>query len=177
MNENEKQKLRERARALAREPQEPERAEDALGQLQVIEFLLAYERYGIESSFIREVYPLKDLTPLPCTPPFILGIINVRGQIRSVLDIKRFFDLPQKGLTDLNQVLLVRAEDMELGILADEVLGVRSLPLSDIGPAPATLTGIRAEYLRGVTAERLIVLNVAAILSDERIIVEEEVEP
>jgi purine-binding chemotaxis protein CheW len=177
VNENEKQKLRDRAKALAREPQEAERAEDARGQLQVIEFLLAYERYGIESSFIREVYPLKDLTPLPCTPPFVLGIINVRGQIRSVLDIKRFFDLPQKGLTDLNQVLLVRADDMELGILADEVLGARSLPLQDIGPAPATLTGIHAEYLRGVTAERLIVLNVAAILSDERIIVDEEVEP
>ena len=177
MNENEKQKLRERAKALAREPQSAERAEAAEERIQVIEFLLAYERYGIESSFIREVYPLKDLTPLPCTPPFVLGIINVRGQIRSVLDIKRFFDLPQKGLTDLNQVLLVRGDDMELGILADEVLGVRSLPMSAIQPAPATLTGIRAEYLRGVTADRLILLNVAAILSDERILVDEEVEP
>lgn len=172
---NDKEILRARAKALAREDGDAEGDAAREEQLQVIEFLLAYERYGIESSFIREVYPLRDYTPIPCTPPFVLGMINVRGQILSVLDIKRFFDLPQKGLTDLNKVLLVRAGDMELGILADAVLEVRSLPLRTIQPAPATLTGIRAEYLRGVTADRLIVLDIAALLSDSRIIVDEEV--
>ena len=166
--------LRARARALAREPQPEEANAEHLG---VIEFLLAYERYAIESSVIREVYPLRELTPLPCTPPFVLGIVNVRGQILSVLDLKRFFDLPQKGLTDLNKIIIVRAGEMELGFLADAILGVRSLPLRQIHPTPATLTGIRAEYLRGVTQEGLIVLDMATILADRRILVDEEVEP
>lgn len=175
MAENDKQILRDRAKALAREPERDEAADGE--HLLVIEFLLAYERYGIEASFVREVYPLRDLTPLPGTPPFVTGIINVRGQIRSVLDIKRFFDLPQRGLTDRNKVLLVRLGDTELGFLADAVLDVRALPAGAIRPAPATLTGIRAEYLHGVTADGLIVLDVAAILSDKRILVDEEVGP
>lgn len=172
-DETDKAVLRARAKALARET-EPEAIAEHLA---VIEFLLAYERYAIESVAVREVVPLRDLTPLPCTPPFVLGIVNVRGQILPVLDLKRFFDLPQKGLTDLNKVIIVRSGEMELGFLADAVLGVRSLPLGDIQSSLAALTGIRAEYLRGVTPEGLIVLDVATILSDRRILVDEEVEP
>jgi len=175
LTENEKRILRDRAKALAREPERDDAGDGE--HLLVIEFLLAYERYGIEASFVREVYPLRELTPLPGTPPFVLGIINVRGQIRSVLDIKRFFDLPQRGLTERDKILLVRAGDTELGLLADAVLGVRALPAGAIQAAPATLTGIGAQYLRGVTADGLIVLDVAAILSDKRILVDEEVEP
>jgi purine-binding chemotaxis protein CheW len=171
--EETKKILKARAKELAREP---EMEETVQGHLEVVEFLLAYETYGIESSSVREVYPLKEFTPLPGTPPFVLGIINVRGQILSVMDIKKFFDLPEKGLTDLNKVIIVRTDGMELGILADVILGVRSIPLEEIQPSLPTLTGIRAEYLRGVTKERLVVLDVEKILSDKRIIVHEEIE-
>ncbi len=165
--------LKARAKALAREPEREAATEEFL---EVVEFLLAHEKYAVESVHIREVYPLKDLTPLPCTPPFVLGIVNVRGQILTVIDIKKFFDLPEKGLTDLNKVIIVRAGDMEFGILADAILSVRSLPLAEIQPPPPTLTGIRAEYLRGVTSERVVILDVARILADEKIVVREEVE-
>ncbi len=165
--------LKKRAQVLARAP----KSEDKAGEcLEVVEFLLAYEQYGIESSYIREVYPLKDLTPLPCTPPFVLGIINVRGQILSVIDLKKFFDLPEKGLTELNRVIIIRAKDMEFGILADAILSIRLIPVREMQPSLPTLTGIRAEYLRGVTSDRLVVLNVAKILSDPGLIVHEEVE-
>jgi len=162
--------LRERALALAREPEKEETA----ASLEVVEFLLAYERYGIESSYIREVYPLKDLTPLPCTPPFVLGIMNVRGKILSVIDIRKFFDLPQKGLTDLNKVIIVHDDFMEFGILADAILGVRLIPVRELQPSLPTLTEVRADYLKGVTEERLVVLDGGAILSDRRIVVHEE---
>ncbi len=170
----EKQKiLKARAKTLAREPKEEKVAEQ---YLEVLEFLLAYEKYGIESSYVREIYPLKELTPLPCTPPFVLGLINVRGQILSVIDIKKFFDLPDKGLTDLNKVIILQTDKMELGILADAILGVRSIPLQEIQTSLPTLTGIRADYLRGVTKEPLVVLDGEKILSDKKIIVHEEVE-
>src|SRR6185369_5807442 len=68
--------LRERAKATARVP--PDR-ESTSGLIAIVEFLLADERYGIESVWVREVLPLRDLTPVPCTPPFVLGILNVRG--------------------------------------------------------------------------------------------------
>ena len=91
--------LKERAKDLAEEPRQEDMGE---GQLELVEFILAYEKYGIESSFVREVYPLKEFTPVPCTPSFIFGITNVRGKLISVMDIKEFFGLPSKGLTDLN---------------------------------------------------------------------------
>ena len=171
--EEKKEILKARARALARAAKEKEATGD---YLEVIEFLLAYETYAIESSSVREVYPLKELTPLPCTPPFVLGVINVRGQIVSVIDIKRFFDLPEKGLTDLNKVIILQDQEMEFGILADVIQGVRTISVREIQPSLPTLTGIRAEYLRGVTSDGLVVLDAAKILSDKKMIVQEEVE-
>ncbi|HEY4356302.1 MAG TPA: chemotaxis protein CheW [Acidobacteriaceae bacterium] len=161
--------LEARARLLAREP---EAAKDEAAQLDVVEFLLAYERYGIATSFVHEVYPLVDLTPLPGAPSFVLGVANVRGRIVSVMDIKRFFDLPAKGLTNLNKLIIVRKGDLEIGILADELLGVRSVGLASLEPPLPTMTGIRAEYLRGIDSERLAILDIENILADQRIIVE-----
>jgi purine-binding chemotaxis protein CheW len=163
--------LRERAKALARVP---ERQDMARQRIDVVEFRLADETYAIEAAFVVEVFPLVNLTPLPGTPPFVSGIVTVRGRILSVVDIKRLFDLPEKGLTDLHQVIIVHKGDMELGILADEVTGMRSIFQDEIGPPLPTLAGIRAEYLRGVTKEALIVLDAGKMLSDPRIIVREK---
>ncbi|HLO27283.1 MAG TPA: chemotaxis protein CheW [Geobacteraceae bacterium] len=167
----EQQILHARARALAREPR---RAGEA-GQIEVLEFLLACETYGIEMSWVRETLPLKDLTPVPCTPPFVLGLISVRGQIMSVIDIRKFFELPEKGLTDLNKVIIIHDEAMEFGILADVVLGVRMVPLAGLQPSLPTLTGVREEYLQGVTNERLVVLDGKKLLNDRRLVVHEEI--
>lgn len=163
--------LSQRAGQLARETGAAQTGET----IEVVEFTLAYERYAIETAFVREVVPLKDLTPVPCTPDFVLGIVNVRGQIVSAIDIKKFFDLPEKGLTDLNKLLILRSEAMEFGVLADTIAGVSAVPLSYLQPAPPTFTGLREEYLRGVTPEGLAVLDAEKLLSDRNIIVDEEV--
>jgi purine-binding chemotaxis protein CheW len=169
--EKEKEILKARAQSLARETGRDEtRAE----RLEVLEFLLASERYAIEISHVRETIPLKRFTPVPCAPPFVLGLINVRGRILSVIDLKKFFDLPEKGLTDLNKVIILNDGGMEFGILADVVNGVREIPLADLQPSLPTLTGIRQEYLKGVTGERLVVLDGARLLGDRKIIVHEE---
>jgi purine-binding chemotaxis protein CheW len=168
-----RQILRARARALARPPQRTAAAEVTL---EVLEFRLAQERYALETRYVQEVYPLKNLTPLPCTPPFVLGIINVRGRIVPVLDVKKFFDLTEQGLTDLHRIILIRGNHLELGLLADVIVGVRTIAVDNLQPSLPTLTGIRSEYLKGVTTERLVVLDLARILADPKIIVHEEVE-
>jgi purine-binding chemotaxis protein CheW len=162
--------LKARARALAQEPAQA----GAQEFLEIIEFRLASETYGLESTFVREVYPLKDITPLPGAPPFVLGIANVRGQILSVVDLKKFFHLPDKGLGQLNQLIILRNEQMEFGILADAILGARPIALDVIQASPPTVSGIGADYLRGVTAEHVILLDADKILSDEKIIVRQE---
>jgi len=165
-------KLKARALALAQPPEQVMRTEC----LEVVTFLLAYETYGIETVCTRAVYPLKDLTQLPCTPSFVAGIVNVRGQIISVIDIKMFFDLPEKGLTDLNKLIILSNGMMEFGILADAILDVRNIPLEKIqfGGLP-TLTGIHKDYLRGVTADGLVILDAAKLLTDCNLIVHEKI--
>lgn len=164
--------LRSRAKILA---EKPEIEEVGPERIEIVEFSAAFETYGIELSYINEVYPLKEITPLPCGKPFVIGVINVRGKIFSVIDIKKFFGLPEKGMTDLNKVILVYLNDMELGILADSIVGVRSVPVREIQPSLPTLTGIRAEYLKGVTGERLVILDIEKLLSDKNVIIHEEV--
>ena len=171
--EAKKQLLKARARKLARDDAKEKTAGESV---EVVEFLLAYETYGIESSYVREICSLKELTPVPCTPPFVLGIINVRGQIVSVIDMKIFFDLPEHGLTDLNKVIIVHDEKMEFGILADSILGVRKIRPEEIQPPLPTLTGVGAEYLTGVTKEPLVILDMAKILSSKNLVVHEEIE-
>lgn len=144
--------------------------------IEIVEFRLANECYGVECLYVREVYPLKDLTQVPGTPNFVLGILSVRGEIISVVDLKKFFEMPARGLTDLTRVIILSNEDMQFGILAEEVMGTLSLPLSHIQQPPPTLTGIRAEYLRGVANNRLVVLDAVKLLSDKKMIVHQDVE-
>lgn len=164
--------LMARAQALGRVP---DAAETAGKHIDVVEFVLAHERYAIESRYVREVAPLENLTPLPCTPAFVLGIVNLRGEILSVIDIKKFFELPEQGLTDLNKIIVLQSEDMLFGILADAIAGVRRIPVAGMQPSLPTLTGIREDYLQGVTPERLVVLDAEKLLTDENIVVREQV--
>lgn len=164
--------LKERARKLAASVKTEEVREE---NLEVVEFLLSQEKYGFESQYIREVYPLENFTPIPCTPAFVLGVINVRGQILSIIDMGRFFNLPQKGITENNKVIILRSDDMEFGILADEISGVRMIPVSEIQQSLPTLTGIRAEYLKGVTNDRVTILDAKKILTDKNLIVYQKV--
>lgn len=170
--EETKRILKARARALAPEPGKAQAAD----ALEIVEFVLAHESYGVETSFVREIHSLTNLTPVPCTPAFVLGIVNLRGEIVSVIDVKKFFELPEKGLTDLNKVVVLQSETMRFGVLADAVLGVRRVPAAGIQPSLPTLTGIREQYLKGVTSERTIVLDAEKLLGDESIVVQEQVE-
>lgn len=170
----EKQKiLRERAWKLAQKAGDDRTVGESLD---VIEFMLAHERYAIEVHYVREVYPLKDLTPVPCTPSLVLGILNVRGQVISVTDVREFFDLPKKEITDLLRVLVVDNRSMELGIVADEVLGQRKIELSDIHSGMIGTGKLRGDFVRGVTKDRLIVLDADKLLSDKAVIVHQEVD-
>jgi purine-binding chemotaxis protein CheW len=163
--------LRMRARALARIPA----SETAAGEtLEVLEFRLANEHYALESRHVREVHPLRSLTPVPCTPAFVRGIVNVRGRVVPVLDLKRLFGLPDEGLTDLHRIILIGNDDLEFGLLADASVGIRTIPLHSIQPAQPAFEAIDAAYLRGVTAEHLMVLDAAVLMADPRIVVDEQ---
>ncbi len=165
--------LHARALVLARQLQ---RLDDAKATIEVLEFTLASEHYAIETRHVLEVVPLAELMPLPCTPAFLPGIVNVRGRIVAVIDLKKFFDLEDWRLTDLHRIILVRGHGLELGLLADMIACVRSISVDSLQPSLPTLSGVGAAYLKGVTAERLVVLDLDRILVDPKIVVNDDVE-
>lgn len=170
--QDKKSLLKARAKSLAA-PRQREATEEVL---EVIAFQLASETYGIELCHAVEVSVLKELTPVNCAPEFVLGIINAHGRVLSVIDLKRFFDLPTNALTDLNRVIAIRKGGMEVGVLADNIVGVQRIPQSDLQSTLPTLTGRRAEYLKGVTRAPLIVLDADRLLSDPKIVVQDQLE-
>jgi purine-binding chemotaxis protein CheW len=166
--------LEARARAAARRPITPDDTE----QLEVLTFSLASETYGVETRHVREVCQLKDLTPLPCTPPFIAGVINLRGQILAILDLRKFFELPARGLTELNRVIVLAGDSDELGLLADSIDGARSVPSRELQECLPTLTGVRERFLKGIwvlTGQMLAVLDGGRLLADASLEVNDQV--
>lgn len=161
--------LRARARALAQPPAPPAPRD----LLELLVFRIGSERWALETRYVREVLPLRGMTPLPCTPAFVRGIINVRGHVVAVLDLKRLFGLPEQGLSDLHRVVLVEHGSCRFGVLADMDVGVLQLAPAAIGPAPAVLDGVGAACLRGVTADGLAVLDMEQIFDDPRIVVDD----
>lgn len=165
--------LHARALALAQR-EEPAASAPAID---LLEFRLARDRYAIETRHVSELRPLGELTLMPCTPAFVAGVVNVRGRITAVIDIQKFFGLATRGLTDLHHVILVRGGELELGVLADAIVGVRADAREDLQPALPTSAGVPAEYVMGITPDGLLVLDLARLLADPRMTVNEEVNP
>jgi purine-binding chemotaxis protein CheW len=163
--------LEARARAAARPPARPDETE----RLEVLAFTLAGEAYGVETRHVREVCQLKDLTAMPCTPPFVAGVMSLRGRILAIIDLRKVFELPAKGLTELNRVIVLKGGENELGLLADSIDGVRPVPTSDLQEGLPTLTGVRERFLKGITGQMLAVLDGGRLLADAGLKVNEQV--
>ena len=169
----------ERARLLARLPEAASSDEETL---ELVTFHLGAEYIGLPSALVYETQPLRifQWTPVPCAPPFIVGILNLRGHLCSIMDLTRFWGLPARPLADRAHILLVRGgicEDgkpMELTLLADDVPQICKMPLASLSPPPATLPPQVQDYVRGVSPDLLIVLDLERLLSDPQLMVHEE---
>jgi purine-binding chemotaxis protein CheW len=161
--------LQERARAAARVPA-PTPLAGAL--LEVLRFTLAGEQYALETTCIREVLRPRAIAPLPGTPDFLAGITNLRGQIVAIFDLRRFFNLPTPAGAELARVIVLGQERIEFGMLADAVHDVVLLRIDEVKEPPGSVTGIAREYLRGVTADALSMLDGAILLKDPRLYID-----
>ena len=142
------------------------RVEQADAWLEVLRVEIGSETYALETRHVTEVVPLAQFTPLPGTPPWVLGIVNVRGRIVSVVDLRVLFELPINGLSDKNFLVIVQGPDMELGLLVDRVRAIVPLEKKRVQPGLASLVGVREQYLLGVSPEQWTVLDGARLLAD-----------
>lgn len=155
-------RLRERSLEWAREIEDQAPSDE----FEVLRFGISGELYAIASEYVALVMPLSQYTPLPNTPAYVLGIVNVRGRIVSVLDLRVLFELPVDSLSERNFLLILQSSEMEFGVLIDRVLGIAQIRRDALQKAPANLSGVRANYLLGVTVEQATVLDGARLLGD-----------
>jgi purine-binding chemotaxis protein CheW len=169
--EQAKKLLDERARALARVPALPP---DSREVIEVIVFGLSGGRFAVETRFVREVLRSFVSTPVPGRRDFLIGVTNLRGEILAVMNLSSFFNLDTTATSDQRPWLLVLGtERAEFGIVAHEVVDVRMLRLDEIHPPPGSITGVALDCTRGVTADAVIVLDGAALLSHQHLVVDD----
>ncbi len=164
--------LRARAKTLARRVATEN---DAHHYMDALYFILAGETYALAIEFLEDVFLLRDIVPVPCAPPFAMGIVAIRGQIFSIINLKTLFEMPSHTETPSRTALLISHDAMTFGIAVDGILGVQSLAIDTLQPPPATLSGFKADYVQGVTGDTVIVLDGRRMLTDARLVVQETI--
>ncbi len=135
--------------------------EEAKELIQIVVFELDEEEYAIEISDVREILKARDVTPIPNTPDFIEGIINVRGKIVVVLDLEQRFNLERESTAKKLHIMVSEQGENTYGASVDEVTEVLRIPKDSIEPAPAIISEkIQADYVKGIgiLENRLLIL-------------------
>jgi len=139
---------------------------------QFVEFKLGDEVYGIDILQVKTIERMMSITRVPKAPDFVEGVINLRGEIVPVIDLKKRFDLPASETTDNTRIIIVTVDDLTVGMIVDSATEVVHLPENAIEPAPAITGGIDSNYLDGVGKiedKLLILLNSAKVLRPQEI--------
>lgn len=144
--------------------------------LQLVVFTLHSERYGIEAVYIREVYPLKEHSFVPGVPSFVFGLINIRRRIVSVMDLRQLFHMPIKATDDRTKAIILHHGETEFGVLAEDVIGLKTVRLNELQDGLPTLNGVHAEFLKGITTDRLLVLDAEKLLHSPHVVVEQYID-
>ena len=140
--------------------------------LRWVTFELEKETYGINVSDVREVLRFSEIAPVPGAPSYVIGIINLRGNVVTVIDTRKRFGLGPKEVDDLTRIVIIEIDGQEVGILVDSVAEVVDLKMSDIEPAPNVGNEDTSRYITGVTSrngELLIIVDLKKILSAEEL--------
>lgn len=142
-------------------------------EIQLVVFTLKQEdavcEYGVPITQVQEIIPMANTTKLPQAPDFVEGIINLRGRIIPIIDLKKRFKMGSSAVTSDTRSVVVEVGGQTVGIIVDEVSEVLRLPVESIEPPPVVAGGIGADYLTGVgkLADRLLILlDMDKILSD-----------
>ncbi|WP_039989209.1 chemotaxis protein CheW [Paraglaciecola arctica] len=138
--------------------------------LQWVTYKLGDETYGINVMQVQEVLRHTEIAPVPGAPDYVLGIINLRGNVVTVIDTRSRFGLPASGITDSTRIVIIESEEQVVGILVDSVAEVVYLRSSEIDSAPNVGTEESAKFIQGVSnrdGELLILVDLNKLLNDE----------
>ena len=136
-------------------------------------FHLASEDFGLEIRFVTEIVGIQKITKIPDLPEFVRGVINLRGKLIPVMDVRLRFNLPPREFDNRTCIIVVEIKDSSVGLVVDEVREVLSIPAAQVEPPPTTSKGRGNRYIKGIgkTDE-----EVKILLDAQQLLLEEDLE-
>lgn len=145
---------------------------DPQDEIQLVIFELGEEEFGVDISQVKEIIRMQEITKIPNSPPFIKGVINLRGSITPVMDLRSRLGVQAKDETDNLRIVIVEIEKSSLGVIVDSVDEVMRLSGKNIDPAPSVTTTVETKYIWGVGKLKdrlLIMLDLNKVLSEREL--------
>lgn len=133
---------------------------DTPTEMQMVVLDLGSEYYGVDISNVREIIRMQTITRVLGAPPYVEGIINIRGQVIPVVDLRKRLELTVGEQTSVSRIVLVTINGKDIGVIVDAVIEVLCIPRSSIEPVSSMVSSIESDYLRGIAKleSRLIIL-------------------
>jgi purine-binding chemotaxis protein CheW len=137
-----------------------------MDEQQFVAFRLGSEEYGISILQVQEIKRITDITRVPHAPAYVQGVINLRGSVLPVIDLKKRLNFSSQDYTDDTRIVIVKFEDYSVGMIVDAVSEVLRLTDEQIEPSPAFVGGLDAEYIQGIAkvdGRLVILLNMTSV--------------
>jgi purine-binding chemotaxis protein CheW len=138
--------------------------------LQLVSFKLREEEFGVNILQVQEIIRMQEITNVPNAPDFVEGVINLRGRVIPIVDLRKRFGLEAKEHSKATRIIVVMIDQVTVGLIVDEVSEVLRIPEDTVEPPPPIVAGIEADYIKGVGKledRLLILLDLNKILSQE----------
>ena len=138
--------------------------------LQLVTFAISEEEFGIDILRVQEIIRIMPITKVPNSPPSVEGVINLRGRVIPVIDLRRRFGMAAKDHDNSTRIIVIEIHGMIIGFVVDGVSEVLRIPSSTVEPPPPVIAGVESEYIKGVGKlddRLLILLDIDKLLTSE----------
>ncbi|MHC1710720.1 MAG: chemotaxis protein CheW [Solidesulfovibrio sp.] len=138
--------------------------------LQLVTFSIGEEEFGVDILSVQEIIRMMDITKVPRAPDFVEGVINLRGKVIPIIDLRRRFGLSTRDHDKHTRIIVIEINNMIVGFVVDSVSEVLRIPASTVEPPPPVVSGLESEYISGVGKledRLLILLDLNKLLSGE----------
>jgi purine-binding chemotaxis protein CheW len=145
-----------------------ETALKAQSQMQVVTFHLGDEDFAVEITKVKEIILIEGITKVPQVPAYIEGVINLRGVIVPVIDLRKRLGMHTKAVDQESRIMITRLEDRSIGMIVDSVSKVMKIPRADIMPQPDSISSMAKDYLVGLAKVEkgiLLIIDLEKVLS------------
>lgn len=138
--------------------------------LQLVSFRLGGEEFGVDIMQVQEIIRMQNITAVPNAPDFVEGVINLRGRVIPIIDLRKRFGLDCKEHDKATRIVVVKVDEITVGLVVDEVSEVLRIPADTVEPPPPIVAGVESDYIKGVGKlddRLLILLDLSKTLSKE----------